>query len=374
MRGPLHVLRDALDRVPRIRRSGRGPAITWSGDLDQIADPERCRAFISTPLPAFARAADDRHVVPRHTLVHLTDLHLLPEGRLLRDRLDTFDALARTLATIERSELRPAALLFTGDLTEAGEPAAYQRLRALVEPVAARMGTASLYVMGNHDSRPELRQHLLGESRNEEPYDYTVRLDGLRIVVLDTTVPEYSHGELTSDQLHWLAAQLAEPAPHGTVLALHHPPLPTPSRIAAAIELRNRKDLNRRADRARRTHPRGERGRAGRDPGVDRRHHRLRLRRIRSRRRREPAPLPHREPRGPVRRLPHRDDHGHRRRTHRHAHTSPGGRSDRDHRPLRAKPATAGASVFDSLDAPFPTHRRDAAHQRPPGRERIRTR
>jgi 3',5'-cyclic-AMP phosphodiesterase len=194
-------------------------------------------------LPAFARAADDRHVIPRHTLVHLTDLHLLPEGRLLRDRLDTFDALARTLATIERSELRPAALLFTGDLTEAGEPAAYQRLRALVEPVAARMGTASLYVMGNHDSRPELRQHLLGESRNEEPYDYTVRLDGLRIVVLDTTVPEYSHGELTSDQLHWLAAQLAEPAPHGTVLALHHPPLPTPSRIAAAIELRNRKDL-----------------------------------------------------------------------------------------------------------------------------------
>jgi 3',5'-cyclic AMP phosphodiesterase CpdA len=101
--------------------------------------------------------------------------------------------LTRTLAAIEVSELRPAALLFTGDLTEAGAPEAYQRLRALVEPVAARMGTTALYVMGNHDSRPDLREHLLGEARGDEPYDYTVRLGGLRVVVLDTTVPGYSH-------------------------------------------------------------------------------------------------------------------------------------------------------------------------------------
>lgn len=182
-------------------------------------------------------------MIPRHTLVHLTDLHLLPEGQLLRDRLDTFDVLAQTLTEIEKSELRPAALLFTGDLTEAGHPEAYQRLRTLVEPVAARMGSTALYVMGNHDSRPELREHLLGQPRADDPYDYAVRLGGLRVVVLDTTVPGYTHGELTGDQLDRLAAELAEPAPDGTVLALHHPPLPTPSRIAAAIDLRNRKEL-----------------------------------------------------------------------------------------------------------------------------------
>jgi Icc protein len=182
-------------------------------------------------------------VIPRHTLVQLTDLHLLPEGQLLRDRLDTFDVLARTLDEIEHSGLRPAALLFTGDLAEAGEPEAYQRLRALVEPVAARMGTTALYVMGNHDSRPELREHLLGQPRSDEPYDYTVWLGGLRVVVLDTTVPGYSHGELTGEQLDRLAAELAVPAPDGTVLALHHPPLPTPSRIAAAIDLRSSKEL-----------------------------------------------------------------------------------------------------------------------------------
>jgi 3',5'-cyclic-AMP phosphodiesterase len=191
----------------------------------------------------FTRAADDRTVIARHTIVQLTDLHLLPEGQLLRDRIDTFDVLARTLVEIENSGVRPSALLFTGDLAEAGEPEAYQRLRALVEPVAARMGTTALYVMGNHDSRPELREHLLGQARNDEPYDYTVWLGGLRVAVLDTTVPGFSHGELTGDQLDRLAAELSEPAPDGTVLALHHPPLPTTSRIAAAIELRSSKEL-----------------------------------------------------------------------------------------------------------------------------------
>jgi 3',5'-cyclic AMP phosphodiesterase CpdA len=182
-------------------------------------------------------------VTPLHTLVQLTDLHLLPAGRLLRDRLDTFEVLAMALALVERSGLRPAALLFTGDLTESGEPEAYRRLRDLVDPVADRMGAAPLYVMGNHDRREALREHLLGLPPSAEPYDYAVRLGGLRIVVLDSTAPGYAHGELSDGQLAWLAAVLAEPAPDGTVLALHHPPLPTTSRIAAAIDLHGRDAL-----------------------------------------------------------------------------------------------------------------------------------
>ncbi|MBO0876188.1 MAG: hypothetical protein J2P19_22645, partial [Pseudonocardia sp.] len=39
--------------------------------------------------------------------------------------------------------------------------------------------------------------------------------------------------------LDWLCAELATPAPAGTVLALHHPPLPSPAPLAAAIKLAN---------------------------------------------------------------------------------------------------------------------------------------
>ncbi|MBW0092225.1 hypothetical protein I4I73_24725 [Pseudonocardia sp. KRD-184] len=39
------------------------------------------------------------------------------------------------------------------------------------------------------------------------------------------------------------AAELAEPAPDGTVLALHHPPLPTVNRVSRLLELRGREAL-----------------------------------------------------------------------------------------------------------------------------------
>ena len=53
-------------------------------------------------------------------------------------------------------------------------------------------------------------------------------------------MPGYHHGELTDEQLAWLADVLATPAPHGTLLALHHPPIPVPLMLRAAeiIELR----------------------------------------------------------------------------------------------------------------------------------------
>jgi 3',5'-cyclic-AMP phosphodiesterase len=197
-------------------------------------------------------ATPEYHVVtpvPDHTLIQITDLHLVGDGAYLRDDIDTSDSLARVLAAVEESDVRPAALLFTGDLADAGESAAYARLRALVEPVAARLGAPALFVMGNHDDRATLRKHLLGthllgtqlgQPADTAPLDYVTRLGDLRIVVLDSTVPGHAHGELSPAQLAWLEAELSEPAPAGTVLALHHPPLPSASRLSAAIELQNR--------------------------------------------------------------------------------------------------------------------------------------
>ena len=69
-------------------------------------------------------------------------------------------------------------------------------------------------------------------------------VDGLRIVALDTSVPGYHHGELLTEQLAWLADVLATPAEHGTLLAMHHPPLPLPMiRAAELIELHDQHAL-----------------------------------------------------------------------------------------------------------------------------------
>ena len=184
-------------------------------------------------------------MTPEHTLIHLTDLHLVAEPGGLCHGVDTADALARALASVEESGVRPAALLFTGDLADAGEPGAYERLREIVEPVTRRLGAPALYAMGNHDDRAALRRHLLGvrlrgEPGDTAPLDHVTWIGGLRIVVLDSTVPGHVHGKLSPAQLARLEAELAEPAPAGTVLALHHPPLPTSSRLSAASQLQDR--------------------------------------------------------------------------------------------------------------------------------------
>jgi 3',5'-cyclic AMP phosphodiesterase CpdA len=63
-------------------------------------------------------------------------------------------------------------------------------------------------------------------------------IDGLRVIALDSTVPGAHHGEVSGAQLDWLAEELATPAPHGTILAMHHPPVPSVLDLAVAVELR----------------------------------------------------------------------------------------------------------------------------------------
>jgi 3',5'-cyclic AMP phosphodiesterase CpdA len=44
---------------------------------------------------------------------------------------------------------------------------------------------------------------------------------------------------LSEQQLEWLADELSTPAPDGTILALHHPPVPCVQDLAVLVELRD---------------------------------------------------------------------------------------------------------------------------------------
>ncbi len=162
-----------------------------------------------------------------HVIAHVSDTHLLAGGHPLYGKVNTIDHLGQALAQLERSIAKPEAIVFTGDLADLGEPDAYERLKSIVEPVAARMNAQIIWVMGNHDERPEYSKQLFG-AESTAPQDRVYDINGLRIISLDTTVPGYHHGELEDAQLEWLAGVLATPAPHGTIIAVHHPPIPTP--------------------------------------------------------------------------------------------------------------------------------------------------
>lgn len=194
-----------------------------------------------------AHSADEyvfgRHRPATHVLIHVSDPHFLAGGATLGGRFDVEENFARTVHAIRRVHPHPSAIVVTGDLADLGEPEAYRRLRAAIEPVAADLGTVVIWVAGNHDERPALRQGLLDLPATEEPVTGVWDLDGLRVIALDTSVPGWHHGDIDADQRSWLAELLADPAPHGTLLAMHHPPLPSHLPLFDILELQHQDEL-----------------------------------------------------------------------------------------------------------------------------------
>jgi 3',5'-cyclic AMP phosphodiesterase CpdA len=178
-----------------------------------------------------------QHPPPTHVLAHVSDTHFLAGRRPLYDQVDTDRWLVRAMRRLESYAPRLDALVFTGDIADLGEAAAYRRVREIVEPTAALLGAELVWVMGNHDERSAFRTELLGAAPSTGPVDRVVDLGGLRVVTIDTSVPGFHHGELSDEQLDWLATVLATSSPHGTLLAMHHPPVPTPMPVMQVLEL-----------------------------------------------------------------------------------------------------------------------------------------
>ena len=184
-----------------------------------------------------------QYAAPRHAIAHLSDPHLIAGGRLHYGVIDNVANLNRALDRLAAVDPPPQVLVLTGDLADQGEPEAYAALREAVEPAAAAMGAIVVWTMGNHDARAAYAQELF-DSGDDGFQDRVHEVDGLRIVALDTSVPGYHHGALRPEQLVWLADVLSRPAEHGTLLAMHHPPLPLPMlRAAELIELHDQQAL-----------------------------------------------------------------------------------------------------------------------------------
>lgn len=179
---------------------------------------------------------------PDHFILHLSDTHFVADGDLYGS-VDSERHLVQLFDELEASGARPEAIVFTGDLADTGDADAYRRLRAVVDPAAARLGAEVIWVMGNHDDRSAFRQHLLGQGPGTAPVDRVYDVNGLRIIALDSSVAGHHYGEITHDQLDWLAEELSSPAPHGTILAMHHPPIPSVLDLAVLVELRDQAGL-----------------------------------------------------------------------------------------------------------------------------------
>ncbi|MFF2369584.1 phosphodiesterase [Agromyces sp. NPDC058110] len=179
-----------------------------------------------------------------HLIAHLSDTHLLHGGAPLGGAADTVLALEQAAGQVARLGPAVDAIVVTGDVADLGEPDAYRRARAVLEPVAAAAGARLVWVMGNHDERDPFRAGLLDQApAGDAPVNHVTEVRGLRLIALDSSAPGYHHGALERETLEWLDAQLADEAPRGTVIALHHAPIPTPIALMDVLELRRQHEL-----------------------------------------------------------------------------------------------------------------------------------
>jgi len=108
-------------------------------------------------------------------------------------------------------------------LTNQGDQGSYENLKAIV--AEAGLDMPILYALGNHDKRHVFYTAMLGRTDNlDAPYDHAQVIDGIHVIVMDTSVPNKVGGAFEPGQLDWLEAELEAHADLPKLLVMHHAP------------------------------------------------------------------------------------------------------------------------------------------------------
>lgn len=158
-------------------------------------------------------------------IAQITDTHILPKGQVWLDKPETevSERLKLVVEHLNKLVPRPNVLLFTGDTVETGCKEAYQHLKEILEPL-----TMPVYIIpGNHDNRKEMQAAF-----SDEPYlpqdgfiQYVIDDYPVRLIALDTHVPNEDYGRLCRQRLLWLEKNLKTNPSKPTLLFMHHLPI-----------------------------------------------------------------------------------------------------------------------------------------------------
>lgn len=189
-------------------------------------------------------------------ILHLSDTHLRGDDAPNADGVRPDDTLRAALSALENLG-SVDLLVLSGDLSDDGTAASYEKLQAVIEGFASRHGTAGapapiVLVPGNHDRRPGFRT-VLGPGVGPAPVPAVgpclrpihgmVTVGDFRIITLDSSVPGRSHGLVDEDQIRWLEGLLASDSGAGSIVVVHHPPVAPVTPLHQGIGLVNTERL-----------------------------------------------------------------------------------------------------------------------------------
>ncbi|OED30156.1 metallophosphoesterase [Methanosphaera sp. WGK6] len=149
-------------------------------------------------------------------LVHISDLHT-GYSHFRKD------ILLKTIKEI--NEMKPAAVIITGDLTDNGFYNEFIQAKKYIDMIKPK----KIIVPGNHDARNigyEIFEELFGESHSV----LELKNEAIKIIGLDSSEPDIGHGKIGRIQRRFMEKELADANERGlfTIIALHHHIIPIP--------------------------------------------------------------------------------------------------------------------------------------------------
>src|SRR5687767_6998727 len=154
------------------------------------------------------------------TIAQISDPHV----GLHADASDTVECLERAVAAVSELDPAPVAVLLTGDLTYDGNPAEYERVRELLEPLPMPVHP----IPGNHDRRENLRAAFSdhpGIAGAGAFLDYSVDCGPVRVINVDTHVERQAGGAIGAERIGWIERELQGSDGRAAILAMHHAPV-----------------------------------------------------------------------------------------------------------------------------------------------------
>lgn len=175
-------------------------------------------------------------------IAHLSDSHLLSRMHHTLRGVNPHIRLALILAEIRKKAYD--LILFTGDISNAGDNESYQLLRQLL----ARIQQNMLIIPGNHD-HPSLLDTALQENK------WIITKTKLPVIVgnwsflyLDTLVPNHHHGYISEKTIENYNAQLSLIQTDHICLIMHHNPFDVGLIDVDQYKLKNFDDISQKLD------------------------------------------------------------------------------------------------------------------------------
>jgi Icc protein len=154
-------------------------------------------------------------------IAQISDTHILARASDHPSRMDRETWLRECVADINRQA--PDAVIFTGDTVQHGQPDEYTVLREALAPLEAPL----YLVPGNRDDAANLRMSfsdLAWIADTGEFIEYVIDEYPVRLIALDSTLPEERKGVFCERRQEWLDSVLGQQPEQPTYLFLHHPP------------------------------------------------------------------------------------------------------------------------------------------------------